>query len=384
MRGRKKLMYEQINQIKQFNFQINRVLTYGEIAGNHDEIVRSLSDVKNLDEWFRAWKIIGNRSENESQFMHAAYAYRMAEFFLKVDHTEKEEMYEKAVECYYIAFDQFKIPYTISDIPYNGTFLHSVKVGNQKSTKILLICGGYDSFIEEFIPATFELLSKGYTLLFFEGDGQGKTLKNGLPLTYAWEEPTKCVLDYYRIKNCPMIGISWGGYFAMRAAAFEPRISAVVAYDVADDGLEIMTNIFPPILRKLVRQAFHHNKERLVNSLVSFARKKSILADWAFTQGEYITNTQNPFRFYKEVQKHNLRGISNRITQDCLLLAGEKDHYVPIVQFERLRAALPNARTVTSRVFTQDEGGEQHCQIGNHKLAMDEIIKWLEQLKRGN
>ena len=76
-------MYEQINQIKQFNFQINRVLTYGEIAGNHDEIVRFLSDVKNLDEWFRAWKIIGNRSENESQFMHAAYAYRMAEFFLK-------------------------------------------------------------------------------------------------------------------------------------------------------------------------------------------------------------------------------------------------------------------------------------------------------------
>lgn len=74
--------------------------------------------------------------------------------------------------------------------------------------------------------------------MFFEDDGQGKTLKNGLALTHAWEEPTKCVLDYFHIGSCPMIGISWGGYFAMRAAAFEPRISAVAAYDVTDDGLE--------------------------------------------------------------------------------------------------------------------------------------------------
>ena len=108
--------------------------------------------------------------------------------------------------------------------------------------------------------------------MFFEDDGQGKTLKNGLALTHAWEEPTKCVLDYFHIGSCPMIGISWGGYFAMCAAAFEPRISAVAAYDVADDGLEIMTNIFPPILRRLVRSAFRRQDEKRVNALVGFVR----------------------------------------------------------------------------------------------------------------
>lgn len=219
--------------------------------------------------------------------------------------------------------------------------------------------------------------------MFFEDDGQGKTLKNGLALTHAWEEPTKCVLDYFHIGSCPMIGISWGGYFAMRAAAFEPRISAVAVYDVADDSLEIMTNIFPPILRWLVRSAFRRQDEKRVNALVGFARGRSILADWALTQGQHITHTQTPFAFYQQIQKHNLRGVSDKITQNCLLLAGQKDHYIPRAQFERLRVSPPHARTVTLRMFTQDEGGEQHCQIGNHKVAMREIIQWLKRLEPG-
>jgi len=375
------MAYEQITPIQQLNFQINRVLTYGEVAGDHDEIVTALSGVRDLDTWFSVWRNIGQRAEQKNRYMHAAYAYRMAEFFLKETHPEKERMYEKAIENFYKAFDVLHIPYTICDIPYKGAFLHSVKVGEQTNTKILLVCGGYDSFIEEFIRATLGLLDQGYTLLFFEGDGQGKTLKYGLPLTYAWEEPTKCVLDYYQINHCPMIGISWGGYFVMRAAAFEKRISAVVAYDVADDGLEIMTNVFPPILRRLIRWVFAHKQEKLVNHLVRFAMHKSVLADWALSQGQYITHTKSPYRFYQEVQKHTLRGVCDRITQDCLLLAGEKDHYIPIDQFERLQSSLPNARSVKKCVFTQAEGGEQHCQIGNHQLALNEITQWLEGLE---
>lgn len=85
--------------------------------------------------------------------------------------------------------------------------------------------------------------------------------------------------------------------------------------------------------------------------------------------------------FYRQIQKHNLRGVSDKITQDCLLLAGQKDHYIPRAQFERLRVSLPHARTVTLRMFTQPEGGEQHCRIGNHKVAMREIIQWLKRME---
>ena len=36
-------MYEQINAVTQFNFQINRVLTYGDAACDHEEIARRTS-----------------------------------------------------------------------------------------------------------------------------------------------------------------------------------------------------------------------------------------------------------------------------------------------------------------------------------------------------
>lgn len=60
-----------------------------------------------------------------------------------------------------------------------------------------------------------------------------------------------------------------------------------------------------------------------------------------------------------------------------LLLAGEKDHYIPICQFERCKKNIINAKSLTARCFTIEEGGEQHCQIGNHELAIDTMLKWI-------
>lgn len=96
---------------------------------------------------------------------------------------------------------------------------------------------------------------------------------------------------------------------------------------------------------------------------------------------EIIQATKTPFEFYCKLQLHTLAPIAEKITQDLLLLAGEKDHYIPKEQFEKARAELVNARSLKARMFTVEEGGGQHCQIGNHKLAIDEIIRWLEQIE---
>ncbi|WP_260982028.1 hypothetical protein [Paenibacillus sp. 32O-W] len=33
---------------------------------------------------------------------------------------------------------------------------------------------------------------------------------------------------------------------------------------------------------------------------------------------------------------------------------------------------------VTSRLFTEAEGGEQHCQVGNYDLAIEYILSWFK------
>ena len=370
-----------ITGIQQFDFQINRVLTYGEMAADEKEIVGKAGSIRNFAQWFDFWVALGKKHEGLGEYMRAAYAYRMAEFFLKENHSQKHCLYEKSVDNFYKAFQQMKLDYEIHEIPYMGKEMHSIIFRNKNEEGVLLVCGGYDSFIEEFVLAITRFMQEGYTIILFEGDGQGKTLKNGLKFIADWECPTSCVLDYYGVKECTMIGISWGGYLAVRAAAFEKRIKAVVAYDVLENGFDCMTNIFPGILKPLVRYCFAKSKEKFINRLLGYIRKRSLIADWAMMQGMYITGSNTPYDFYKELQKHSLsQDVCDRLNCDMLLLAGEKDHYIPNDQFYKLINKIKHAKSLSARMFTETEGGEQHCQIGNHLLAIEEILNWIKSI----
>lgn len=71
---------------------------------------------------------------------------------------------------------------------------------------------------------------------------------------------------------------------------------------------------------------------------------------------------------------------SEKVTQDVLLLAEENDEFQRPVLLEKQRQALTNARSVSTRLFTEEEHAEQHCQMGNLKLALDVMGQWLEEL----
>lgn len=304
----------------------------------------------------------------------------MAEFFLKEGDTQKDLLYQRCVNCFYKAFDiELQFAYEKYNIPIKEKFLNCIRMRVPHSKGTVLVCGGYDSFIEEFVFQVHSLALKNYDVILFEGAGQGRCLKQNLYFQYNFENFTSAILDFFKIKDCAIVGISWGGYFAMRSAAFEKRIKAVVAYDAMDNGFEVMTHIFPSVICKIIREAYAHKNAKVVNGLVNKIRRKSILADWAFSQGMYITGTATPYDFYVNISKHTLNGITPQITQDVLLLAGEKDHYIPSQQFYRLKKNLPNVHSLTCRMFTESEGGEQHCQIGNHLIAINYIIDWLDK-----
>lgn len=96
--------------------------------------------------------------------------------------------------------------------------------------------------------------------------------------------------------------------------------------------------------------------------------------------GTHITGTKTPYEFFQSLSLHDLAPVTELLTQDILLLAGEEDHYIPPDQFYRLKASICHARSLTCRLFTRAEGGEQHCQIGDHRLAINEISDWLDCL----
>lgn len=44
------MSFDYINPIQQFNFQINRVLTYGELACNRQEVIKAMAHIQTFSE----------------------------------------------------------------------------------------------------------------------------------------------------------------------------------------------------------------------------------------------------------------------------------------------------------------------------------------------
>jgi len=373
------MSYEKVNPIQQFNFQINRVLTYGSLACDCNEVKEKTSSIRTIDDWEKTWLDLAERAELEQRYLHSAYYYRMVEFFMIESKPEKNIIYEKCIKLFHLGFfSELRLHYEQYIVPFEGKVLNCIKIPASNSKGTVLVCGGYDSFIEEFVLQVRDLAMASYDVILFEGPGQGRCLREGLYFRFDFEKATSAIIDYFKLKKCAIVGISWGGYFALRSAAFEKRITAAIAYDIMDNGFEVMTNIFPPIICKIIRLAYCSNNKKLINILIGRLRNRSILANWAISQGMYITGTKTAFEFYKSLSQHSLKGITSKITQNVLLLAGEKDHYIPLNQFYRLCRNLKHAKSLSYRLFTQVEGGEQHCQVGSHMLAVNEIIDWLD------
>jgi pimeloyl-ACP methyl ester carboxylesterase len=182
-----------------------------------------------------------------------------------------------------------------------------------------------------------------------------------------WENPVKAVLDYFNLENVTVIGISWGGYLALRSAA----------YDVLYDGFDCMINPFPKILKIIIQILLVFKARNIFNGLMDKIMSKILILKWAINHGKYITGTKDAFDFYNHLKKHTLKKIMNKINCNVLLLAGEKDYYIPKKHYSIIMKSIKNAKSKQGKIFIEKEGGGEHCQTGNHKLAMDYIINWL-------
>lgn len=372
------MAYIKLHPVKQLDFQINRILTYGEKACDFDEVSSAAKKIVDVPSWNSIWRQLGEAAEQKGELLHAAYYYRLAEFFL-IESPEKEEMFSRSLENYATVIGRDK-DVQVEYVPYKNAEMKVMIFKGTNPKGKLVIFGGYDSFIEEFYLMVKELSSYNYDIYLFEGPGQGESLRKGLTFEPEWEKPVRTILDKYELSNVGVVGISWGGYFALRAAAFEPRITKVVAYDILFDGFDCMTNPLPKITKYVVRVLTELHCASIINNLVNNIKSRRLIVDWAITHGQYITGTNTPYDFYQHLKKHTMRGIMDKVACDVLLLAGEHDHYIPLKHYEILMAGLVNTHSLKGRIFTEEEGGAEHCQVGNLQLATKEIMEWLDSI----
>jgi dienelactone hydrolase len=202
------------------------------------------------EDWCAAWSSraaiheeLGNKAlaggynfSAGQHFTRAAVCYHFGKFLFVNDMAQMREAHRRAVECRNKALPLIDPPGERVAIPYEGKQLY----GNLRKPKgvakppVVVMCMGLDSTKEEMDDYENRFLVRGLATLSFDGPGQGEA-EYDFPVCPEFEKPVKAVVDALEARGdidqlrIGIWGVSLGGYYAPRAAAFEKRIKACVA-----------------------------------------------------------------------------------------------------------------------------------------------------------
>jgi pimeloyl-ACP methyl ester carboxylesterase len=364
-------------------FHFETLRNAGYIASGCAELGEVLETVKVIAEgdvqsWYNSWEATADRVialaertrdplSKGGAYLRASTYQRVAEFLIPPDDPRRTASFEKTGDYFFKGLDTLGVRYERLTVTYGAGNLRALYYPGPQGAEakpLIVFGGGFDSILEEYYPNFAEAaLKRGYSVLTYEGPGQGQALrKYGLAYTPEWEKPITTLLDQFlhshaRPSKIVLIGMSMGGYFAPRAAAFEERIDGVVAYDTMFD--------FGAIAGPLMTVA----KNPVAMNNISVA--------WAYRNALWTMGTKDVDETVQKCAAYTLAPVAGRIRQDVLILAGMEDHFVPIHQTADFEKALVNARSVTTRIFDRASGGAGHCQGGALTLYHTAVFDWL-------
>ena len=367
------------------NFQLNRFYSMGIMEKAELMVIGKAAT--DFEKWIALFTEAGDRAAEEENHLKAALCYRAAQFYALNDAKDgqgrslKKTLYETCMEHYDAHYRSFsEIRYT--RVPFQSGYLPVYSVRPENPKGVIVLHGGYDSLIQEFLEFLPWFARKGYETYFFEGPGQGEVLMRcAIRMTPEWERCTSAILDYFHLEDVTLIGISLGGYLAPRAAAYDGRIQRVVMYDLIYDFYGAITQKMGEKKARFFDYMTAHPR----NLLWKWLEKKlneNYFTRWLLGQGYAIyENVHTPCEYFNCIKQYNTRQISPLLTQDVLVLAGTEDLYT--IYYEEQLRALTNARSITGRLFTEEECASHHCQIGNVQLVLDTMENWIERVTDG-
>jgi hypothetical protein len=294
--------------------------------------------------------------------------------------------YERERTCFREAAKLFDPPIEVINMPYEngrtlpGYFIPGGPAGEKRPT--VLVLGGGDSALEELYGVSpVGAQRRGYNALMFEVPGQKAMFFDYPDLFFRpdAEIPISHVVDYALSRpevdqnRIALIGASFGGYFAPRAAAFEKRLAAVITLPlISDPGATFaeMAGLDPtkPYPRDL------ESRLDMSQSVVRMFAKSDIRMRCGYANASIA-------EWLDGMREFTIAGHEQDITCPMLILAGESEFDPARMEKEKTQwKKVMNHPKSQVRIGTTAEGVEGHSMV-NNLLAKNQIeMDWLDDV----
>ena len=350
---------------------------------------------EDFDSWFNAWSEIAyylqhsaNESWNRKHYQTAAMTYlrateyhRASEFFLRGNMNDgrilpcfdqMQYCFERSLTGLHPSAKKVLIPYDNTTLP---GYLFLTR-GNAKAT--LIAPGGYDSCVEEMYPLVNVSLQHGYNLFIFDAPGQGHALRRQrLHMRHDFEQVMSQVIDFleiefkHELQSYVLVGRSFGGYLAPRAACFESRLSGLIC----DPGQLDIAGALNKIIPTEIQPQFEREDQEAVNTYFSKLFSKNKMKAFYFLSRMNTHGITTPYDYFQEMKQYTLKDKVHNIKCPTLVCDNPSDKISN--RGNTLFDALQCDKTYAT--FTAKWGAGMHCEADGTGQFQAVMFDWLDE-----
>jgi alpha-beta hydrolase superfamily lysophospholipase len=358
-----------------WSLAVSLCLTAGGQLGQIDRWLAPLRDQKPDPElWAKAWSSMAEQQNahaaddvKNGYYQSASARYLRSSTYLLTGERqtppgpEKLRAYKAALDLFEKAIEYMRVPIERVEIDSPDGILpgYLIPAGKEGPAPVVIFYNGFD-VTKELLYAIIreEFANRDIACLVIDTPGTGEPLRlRNVPSRPDYEVPTTAIVDYLETRKdidkdrIGLLGISLGGYYAPRGAAFEPRIKACVAWGAIWDYGATWQKRWDT---------------RTVKTSVPF---------W---QLPWVMGTGSMEAALKRVQSFSLEGVLVNLKAPFLIVHGEEDSAVPL---EDAHKVFESAGSVDKqlRVFTAAEGGSEHVGVDDPDPSRQLVVDWFAQ-----
>ena len=240
-----------------FNYWIPRLVADG-VDANDIQAVRP--NVANWRDWPVAWASVAEDNLNLARerlkaghsvtagdaFVRASLCFHVGQVVAGETPEIKRDLQRRKEAAFRDGAQLLQPPAERMEIDHNGVPLVGylrLPAGQGTAVPCVILVPGLDSTKEDFITLSDMCLRRGLASFAYDGPGQGEVRPHAL-LAEGYEDSIQSVFNAVAKKpeidggRIGLLGRSLGGYYILRAAAWEPKIAALAVfggcYDLGD------------------------------------------------------------------------------------------------------------------------------------------------------